>query len=210
MFWSVYARVYDQLWDNALMAAVCAQVARMLPAGTPVLDVGAGTGIVAAHLQAVGHEVTACEPMPAMAIRCARRLPGLALNRTRCEDLAANSAENVVAVNMVHMLADPAVGVARLRRACLPGGVVVLVTPDPDNGLLAVAFAQRRVGVSWWRVARFVGWHLLLGPFAVVCGMPAPRRLDWVRADSAGLAQATDRIGPIGGVFWLFVLPAAG
>ncbi|MEV4134605.1 class I SAM-dependent methyltransferase [Dactylosporangium sp. NPDC049742] len=210
VFWAAYARVYDQLWDNELMAAVGTCVARNLPAGSAVLDVGAGTGIVAAQLQAHGHTVTACEPTQAMAARCARKLPGLAVAPTRCEDLAAGVADNVVAVNLVHMLEDPVSGVAQLRRVCRPGGVVVLVTPDPDNGLLAVAAAQRRAGVNRWRAARFVAWHLILGPLAALCGLPAPRQLDWVRPDSAWLAQATDRIGPIGGVYWLFTLPAAG
>ena len=209
VFWAAYARVYDQLWDNELMADVGAWVARKLPAGGAVLEVGAGTGIVAAHLRAHGHAVTACEPTPAMAARCARKLPDLAPTPTSCEDLAAGVADNVVAVNMVHMLEDPVLGVARLRRACRPGGVVVLVTPDPDNGLLAVAAAQRRAGVSRRRAARFIAWHLVLGPLAALCGLPAPRRLDWVRPDAAWLAEATDRIGPIGGVYWLFTLPAA-
>jgi SAM-dependent methyltransferase len=210
VFWATYARVYDQLWDNELMAAVGAWVALKLPAGSAVLDVGAGTGIVAAQLRAHGHAVTACEPTQAMATRCARKLPGLALTRTRCEDLAAGVADNVVAVNMVHMLEDPVAGVAQLRRVCRPGGVVVLVTPDPNIGLFAVAAAQRRAGVSRWRAARFVAWHFVLGPLAFLCGLPAPRQLDWVRPDSAWLVQATDRLGPIGGVYWLFTLPAAG
>jgi SAM-dependent methyltransferase len=210
VFWAAYARVYDQLWDNELMVAVAAWVALKLPAGSAVLDVGAGTGIVAAQLRTHGHAVTACEPTQAMATRCARKLPGVALAPTRCEDLAAGIADNVVAVNMVHMLEDPVAGVAQLRRVCRPGGVLILVTPDPSIGLLGVAAAQRRAGVSHWRAARFVAYHLVLGPLAALCGLPAPRRLGWVRPDAAWLAEATDRIGPIGGVYWLFTLPGAG
>lgn len=210
LFWAVYARVYDQLWDNALMAAVGARVARLLPAGSSVLEVGAGTGIVAAQLEARGHSVAVCEPTPAMAARCARRLPGTALTDTRCEDLAEASADHVVAVNVVHILDDPAGGVEWLRRVCRPGGVVVLVTPDPGNGLLAVARAQYRAGVSGWRAARFVGWHLVLGPLAAVCGLTASQGPEWVQADPGWLARVNADGGPVGGVYWLFTLPSVG
>jgi hypothetical protein len=115
------------------------------------------------------------------------------------------SAPNVVAVNVVHLLDDPAVGLAHLRAVCLPGGAVIVVTPDPGASLRAVATAQWRAGVHPLRVARFLLWHTALAPLAAVCGMVAQVKLDWL--DRLETPVATT---PVGDGYLLLVLRGPG
>lgn len=203
LFWWIYARIYDQLWDTPHLGDVCAQVDSVLPAGAPVIEVGAGTGIVTSHLVRSGRAVVGCEPNPAMANRFARRRPGVPLVRVALADLTAAAASDVVAVNVLHLLDDPIGGLGRLREVSGPDRLVVVVTPDPTAGLLDVAAAQRRAGVHPLRVGRFVLWHLLLAPLSVLCGMSSRIRLDWYRGIDARFGEPRR----IGDTYLMLVLP---
>lgn len=205
LFWSVYARAYDSLWDTPHLREVSAQIDSALPVGAPVLEVGAGTGIVASHLARSGRPVVGCEPSKPMADHFARRLPSVPLIRAGLADLTRAPASHVVAVNLLHLLEDPTGGLCRLREICGPGRLVVVVTPDPKAGLLDVAAAQRRFGVHPLQVARFVIWHILLAPVSILCGMPTRVRLDWYR----GIEAPPDEPRPVGDVYLMLVLPGS-
>jgi SAM-dependent methyltransferase len=209
LFWSVYARLYDHLWDTPHLREVCAEIDALLPAHAAVLEVGAGTGIVAGHLIGAGRRVVGCEPSAPMAMRFAKRLPAVALIRADLTDLPSGSAANVVAVNLVHLLDDPPAALARLLEVCTAGGQVIVVTPDPGAGVWEVAEAQRRRGVHPLRVLRFALWHVLLAPLSMASGMPAQVRLDWFSALNtfdAGLVE----VRTIGDVYRVMVLPGLG
>ncbi len=205
LFWSAYARLYDQLWDTPQLRDISARISQLLPKGSGLLEVGAGTGLVAGHLRRAGHQVVACEPSASMADRFERRLPEIPLLRVGLGALPSASAPNVIAVNVVHLLDDPAVGVARLRAVCVPNGAVIVVTPDPRAGLRAVAGAQRRAGVHPLRVARFLLWHLALAPLAAACGVVAQVKLDWLDR-----LQARDAATPVDEGYLLVVLRGTG
>jgi Dimethyladenosine transferase (rRNA methylation) len=218
LFWSIYARIYDQLWDTPHLEAVCAHIDSALPAGEPVLDVGAGTGIVTSHLMRSGRAVVAGEPDPAMAERFTRRHPDVPLVRSVLAELPAVPGSHVVAVNVLHLLDDPIGGLRRLRELSGPDRLVVVVTPDPTAGLLDLAAAQRRAGVPPWRVARFVLWHMLLAPLAVLCGVSSRLRLDWYRdveaqfraACRSGICEQFGQPRRIADTYLMLVLPGLG
>ncbi|MBX6748186.1 MAG: class I SAM-dependent methyltransferase [Micromonosporaceae bacterium] len=224
LFWSIYARIYDQLWDTPHLGVVCDHVDSALPPRAPVLDVGAGTGIVTSRLVRSGRAVVACEPDPAMADRFARRQLDVPLLRTTLAELPAAPGSHavpgshVVAVNVLHLLDDPIDGLRRLRELSGPDRLVVVVTPDPTAGLLNVAAAQRRAGVPALRVARFVLWHLLLAPLAVLCGVSSRLRLDWYRdveaqfraACRSGICEQFGQPRRIADTYLMLVLPGLG
>src|SRR5262249_51770835 len=158
--------------DNPLADEVAARIQRALPPGRPVLELGAGTGLITRRLVAGGFAVSASEPEPHMRRRLRARLPGVALTSQRCEDVRAGAeAGSVVAVNGVHMTSDPLLAIGTLRAAAGPGGVAVVVAPHANATLPAVARALHDAGCSKAVVARFLGLHALLAPLTVAAGI---------------------------------------
>lgn len=193
MFWRVYARCYDLLWDTPRSAMLGRRVADRVPTDMEVWEVGSGTGIITRNLRdSAAGIVQAHEPVAAMSRRCRRRVPEA--NHTGCsiQDLRPDGkARTVVAVNVLHMLADPLAAAHHLQELAGEGGRVVIVSPGPDTTLVAVARAHRR---SWTSPAHGAIWHLrfvlihcLLAPLTAAAGMELSRaRL----TDIAGLGPA--------------------
>jgi SAM-dependent methyltransferase len=210
LFWAGYALVYDSLWDNPLLQSAGAVIARLPATDSTVREVGAGTGVVTRHLVAAGHRVEAVEPDPAMARRLTRRLPQVPVRRCTVDDLgSARPAEAVIAVNVIHLLPDPLAAIDRLRRGCVTGGAVIVVTPDPGAGLAAVAIALHRARMTGWWITRFIALHLLLGPFAAFCGIKPGAALCWADSDQlrAYARSWPPTAGPVSTIFRLLVLP---
>jgi SAM-dependent methyltransferase len=126
------AERYDRArpsYPDALIEHVLAQ-----SPGREMLDVGAGTGIVARQLQAAGCTVLGVEPDPRMA-EVARR-GGLEVEVAKIEDWdpAGRVFDAVVAGQTWHWV-EPVAGAAAVARALRPGGLVALfwngVEPPP-------------------------------------------------------------------------------
>lgn len=191
LFWRFYAAVYDRLWDHELTDEVAAAVGQLAPRDQPVMEIGAGTGLVTERLRDLGFTVTAVEPEPAMARRLRRRVPEVPVSSGTLVECAAadpttaagtNGPLTVVAAHVLHFLADPADASRRLRELAGPGGTVIVVTPRGDRGLLGTAAALRAAGGRVGRATTFVLWHLALAPLASAAGCVArPERLDAVR-----------------------------
>lgn len=210
LFWAGYSLVYDSLWDNPLLQSAGAVIARSLAADSAVREIGAGTGVVTRHLVAAGHRVEAVEPDPTMAARLTRRLPQVPVLRCTMDDLeSARPAEAVVAVNVIHLLPDPPAAVDRLRQGCVAGGPVIIVTPDPGAGLISVAVALHRAHMTGWWIARFITLHLLLGPFAALCGVRPGAALHWADSDQlrAYARNWPPSAEPVSTIFRLLILP---
>ena len=126
----------------ATFAPLCAgtidpllDAARVRP-GQRVLDVGAGTGELAARALARGARVTAVDPDAAMLELATAALPGGHLGRAGLPHLPfEDGAFEVVLANFVlNHVPDPRAGARGLVRATAPGGrVAVTIWPSGQN-----------------------------------------------------------------------------
>lgn len=93
--------------------------------GSRVLDLGAGTGKLTATLAAVGADVTAVEPDPAMLAELRRALPdvGALPGSAEAIPLPDASVDAVLAGNAMHWF-DMAVAGPEIARVLVPGGVL--------------------------------------------------------------------------------------
>lgn len=183
-FWSVYAAIYDRLWDNELWSAIVDAAAKALAADRGprrIYEVGAGTGLTTRRLRDAGWEVLASEPNRAMLGRFRRRLPDVSCEPVDIAEFCDSSREplDVVAVNVLHLVPDPGGALRELTRIAGPQGRVVVITPKPEASLLRAMSAQHRLGVSAPRILGFWLLHLILAPLAVACGV----RIDEPRSD---------------------------
>ena len=108
-------------------------------AGRRVLDVGCGTGRLAALLAGAGAEVVGVDLSPAMLAVAAQRAPG----RLACADAARlplpdASVDAAVTVATLEFTHDPAAVLAEMARVVRPGGRVVAAVLNPRSpwGLL--------------------------------------------------------------------------
>jgi SAM-dependent methyltransferase len=116
--------------------------------GLRVLDLGAGTGKLTATLVAVGADVTAVEPDPAMLTELRRALPDARalLGSAEAIPLPDASVDAVLAGNAMHWF-DMAVAGPEIARVLVPGGILAglwNVMDDRVNWVAGVA----RVGGS--------------------------------------------------------------
>ncbi|MFE9916632.1 class I SAM-dependent methyltransferase [Micromonospora sp. NPDC005553] len=131
--------------------------------GLRVLDLGAGTGKLSATLAAVGADVVAVEPDPAMlaelrrAVPTVRALPGSA----EAIPLPDGSVDAVLAGNALHWF-DMTVAGAEIARVLAPGGVLAGLWNIMDDRVDWVAGLERVSGsaaigprdtLSSWRAA---------------------------------------------------------
>ncbi|MCX4850295.1 class I SAM-dependent methyltransferase [Streptomyces sp. NBC_00893] len=93
--------------------------------GPRVLDLGAGTGKLTATLDALGAEVVAVEPDPAMLTRLRRSLPVVRALPGSAEEipLPDGSVDAVLAGNAMHWF-DMAVAGPEIARVLAPGGIL--------------------------------------------------------------------------------------
>lgn len=195
LLWAVYPSVYDTLWDNRLTAGLADEVVRALPAGLEVDEVGAGTGLITHRIAASGLSVHPSEPNDRMRSRLRKRLPDLTVERLDLASLppAAGPPRSVVAVNVLHLTADPEGDLRRLRAAAGQNGLVVVVTPAKGVGVMRVAAAARAAGGTLRDALRFVGIHVALAPLVLLSRKGRARALDAGGASSvssfAGVAD---------------------
>ena len=117
--------------------------------GTPVLDVGAGTGRVALDLAAHGHEVVAIDADPELVRACASRARDLSLAvrahaaDARSFDLGRSFPLAIVPMQVVQLLGGArgrAAMLATVRAHLDPGGLLAIAIADPFGGVPAGEF----------------------------------------------------------------------
>ncbi|MBG6069708.1 class I SAM-dependent methyltransferase [Micromonospora ureilytica] len=115
--------------------------------GLRVLDLGAGTGKLSATLVAVGADVVAVEPDPAMLTELRRALPGVRALPGSAESipLPDASVDAVLAGNALHWF-DMAVAGAEIARVLAPGGVLAGLWNIMDDRIDWVAGLERVSG----------------------------------------------------------------
>jgi len=180
LFWRVYARWYDALWDTGLTASVARRVVQEVPPDLPVIELGAGTGLVTHELAAARRVVRACEPDPHMRARLVAK--GLDVEQVTDESIGdchpPAGDHCVVAVNVLHLVADVPASLEHLRSMAGPHGRVVVVVPTAQATLRRVAHAHRLVGAGRTHHVLFCLAHVILGPLAALAGVhPSPTAL---------------------------------
>lgn len=144
--------------------------------GPRVLDLGAGTGKLTGTLVALGADVTAVEPDPAMLAELRRALPAVRVRPGAAETipLPDASVDAVLAGNALHWF-DMAVAGPELARVLAPGGVLAGLWNVLDD----------RVG--WVAELERVGGSAVIGPRDTFSS--------W-RAATAGSVLPAARFGP--------------
>lgn len=105
-----------------------------------VLDLAAGTGKLTRSLVAIGHRVTAVEPLPAMRGQLVRAVPGAtALDGTAERIPAADASFDVVTVAQAFHWFDHERALPEIARVLRPGGELALVWNRRDESVPWVA-----------------------------------------------------------------------
>ena len=137
--WSDVAAAYDRSF-----ASLCSGTAPMLvepiPAGSRVLDVGCGSGHLAAELTSAGHEVHGVDPDPEMvALTASRSAASVTTGALPDLPFAEGSFDVVLANFVLNHVDDPRVAARGLARVVRPGGrVAATIWPGrpPEQGKL--------------------------------------------------------------------------
>ncbi|MEU7804382.1 class I SAM-dependent methyltransferase [Micromonospora arborensis] len=153
--------------------------------GLRILDLGAGTGKLSATLVALGAEVVAVEPDPAMLTELRRVLPAVRALPGSAEaiPLPDASVDAVLAGNALHWF-DMAVAGAEIARVLAPGGTLAGLWNIMDDRVDWVAGLERVSGsaaigprdtLSSWRAAT-AG---LLAPSSGLVGFGSPEQAEF-------------------------------
>jgi SAM-dependent methyltransferase len=180
LFWSAYALVYDVIWDSPLTRTVADSVADAIddsmtggcPTQRTVVDLGCGTGLVSRSLTERGLGVVGVDASEAMLRRA--QLTGR-LTRTVLADAALTTLDPgqihaAVAVNLLHVHADPAAVLAEAVRLVVPGAAIVLVWPTDDVTPTTLNRLELQLGRPLLQVASADAARLTVGLLGQIVG----------------------------------------
>ena len=177
LLWRIYAtQIYDSLMSVSFARALtdahvaAARIHLRQSGGSQVLDIGAGTGLVAEALTAEGISVVAVEPNPAMAERLRKRL-ALSVDVKIHQDffekvnLAGQQFDLVNLRNVLYLIDQPEKFMQKVFSHLKPGGKVLISGPMP-NGEAMLPLLDRDTFAELSRTGRKEEiWRLaLMGP----------------------------------------------
>lgn len=146
-FWEHTANRYDL--SMALLGGplgpMCERVVRDVTGCDRVLELAAGTGLVTRALAPVAGEVVATDYSPAMVGKLRERTEAEGLGNVSVEVLDVFELDDregfdaIVAANVLHLLPEVDVALARMREALRPGGLLVVPTYCHAQTLLSRA-----------------------------------------------------------------------
>jgi SAM-dependent methyltransferase len=120
------------------LAKRVAYIQEHVPAGSKVLDVGCGTGVLAERLLQAGYDVTGADPFPAMLEHMKARDPRLKTVHASGQELPFEDGtfDSTYCVAVMHHIADPEdvrATLAEMCRVTRPGGTVLIWDHNPRN-----------------------------------------------------------------------------
>lgn len=134
---------------------VAATLLPLLPATGPVLEVGIGTGLVAAALRDAGRPVVGVDLSAAMLRTAVERVPGrVAVADARHLPVAGGAVAAAYLIHVLHLVGDVDRVLAEVVRVVAPGGQVFTSvtrpwTPDvPDDVYQVISDLEREVGAA--------------------------------------------------------------
>jgi SAM-dependent methyltransferase len=135
---------YDQTRGGQRRGRVLgAAVAPWLVPGARTLEIGVGTGLVAAALRADGRPVVGVDLSPGMLAHARARVgPVVARADAHVLPVADSALDNVYIVWVLHVVADPATVVRECARVLRVGGRVVVCTGRPRVDASDIATAD--------------------------------------------------------------------
>ncbi|WP_067485595.1 class I SAM-dependent methyltransferase [Actinomadura hibisca] len=140
--WTGRATAYEQGFAKLTTRTIAPLLdAARVTAGTRLLDIGTGPGIVAAEAVRRGADASAVDAEPEMAATARRNVPGLDVQVAVLPDLPFPDAafDAVVGNFVINHVSDPAVTLGELRRVLRPGGRLALTCwRMPGTGALAL------------------------------------------------------------------------
>ncbi|MCL2614645.1 MAG: class I SAM-dependent methyltransferase [Nocardioidaceae bacterium] len=125
------------------------EAARWLTGGEPltVLELGAGTGKLTEQLIALGHDVHATDPDPAMLDRLTLKFPELRVSQSTAEEIPAPDASiDVVVVAQAYQWFDKERALPEIARVLKRGGTLALVWNTRDERIPWVKRFGRLIG----------------------------------------------------------------
>lgn len=155
-FWTAYAQVYDVAWESPVTAQVARAIRGHLPRAGLTVDLGCGTGLIAAGLGDSGRPVLGVDSTPAMVARAVGRgrVDSAVVARAEHTGLTAGCAAAVVAVNVLHVVSDPAAVLDEAVRLAAPGAVLALVWPAAGVTPARLRRAESQLGWGLGRRSR--------------------------------------------------------
>ncbi|WP_433331382.1 class I SAM-dependent methyltransferase [Spirillospora sp. CA-294931] len=149
--WAGRAEAYERVFAKLTAHMVGPLLdAASVGAGTRVLDVGAGPGIVSAEATRRGAEVSALDADPGMVETARRNVPGLDVRVAVLPDLPFEEGtfDAVVGNFVINHVGRPGEVIGELRRMLRPGGQLALTCWQMPGGVpTVVADAMEEAGV---------------------------------------------------------------
>ncbi|MEQ8771037.1 MAG: class I SAM-dependent methyltransferase [Phycisphaerales bacterium] len=116
--------------------------------GDSVLDIGCGSGALITVLHRMGKDASGIEPNQALIDVALQRDPGLHLYRASGDavDTLGRRFETITIIDVLEHIEDDAEQVARMRRALVPGGQLIVLVPA-----FQFLFGKRDVSAGHYR-----------------------------------------------------------
>jgi ubiquinone/menaquinone biosynthesis C-methylase UbiE len=143
----LFGRFGDR-WDAAYIAGVAERLRPYLTGGGGLLDLGGGTGALAARLSdALEIDVTVLDPSPEMVAQMTPHARVTAVVGT-AEDMPFPDAsfDACIISDAFHHFRDQEAGVAEIRRVVRAGGGVQILEFEPKGWMLPIVWGERLLG----------------------------------------------------------------
>jgi ubiquinone/menaquinone biosynthesis C-methylase UbiE len=130
------------------------------------LDLGCGSGEIAAAFAEAGWRVTGCDPSPAMIVTARANWPGrpvdwVTLTQGRPLPLPNARFDLVVVSSVLEYVDDLPTMLAEIARVLRPGGFLLATVPDMDHPARRAEEGKRRIALNplLLALARFTPWR---------------------------------------------------